>query len=91
VMALRRIAFGPLMLGALEPGNYRPLSGTEIKALHDFTQGKKPRSSESSRAPRRKIGRPRRPGSASQAADRPTRRPTRSQATSKSRRGPKKR
>jgi len=91
VMALRRIAFGPLMLGALEPGDYRPLSGVEIKALHDFTQGKKPRSSESAREPRRKIGGPRRPGSAPKAGERPTRRPARSQATSKSRRGPKKR
>ncbi|MFO0919285.1 MAG: pseudouridine synthase [Planctomycetaceae bacterium] len=91
VMALRRIAFGPLLLGALEPGDYRPLSGAEIKALRDFTLGKKPRSTDTPGAPRRKPGGPRKQASTPKTSERPTRRPTRSSSTSKPRRGSKKR
>lgn len=41
VMALIRVAFGPLVLGQLEPGAFRELSPTEIKALRDFAAGKR--------------------------------------------------
>ncbi len=42
VMALIRVAFGPLVLGNLEPGEFRPLSPTEVQALRDFADGKRP-------------------------------------------------
>jgi 23S rRNA pseudouridine2605 synthase len=33
VAALRRIAFGPVVLGALQPGQSRPLTAREVSAL----------------------------------------------------------
>lgn len=45
VMQLRRIAFGPLKLGDLELGAYRPLRGEELHGLIDFSNGKGPRRS----------------------------------------------
>jgi len=33
VVALRRIAFGPVTLGALQPGESRALTGREVSAL----------------------------------------------------------
>ncbi len=45
VMTLRRIAFGPLKLGDLELGAYRPLRGDELRGLVDFSNGKGPRRS----------------------------------------------
>ncbi len=45
VMQLRRIGFGPLKLGDLATGAYRPLRGEELKELVDFAQGKGPRRS----------------------------------------------
>jgi 23S rRNA pseudouridine2605 synthase len=33
VLALRRIAFGPVALGALPPGQSRPLTEREVSAL----------------------------------------------------------
>lgn len=41
VMALKRIAFGPLKLADLEPGAYRPLRLDEVRELHDFTSGQR--------------------------------------------------
>ena len=38
VMWLQRVAFGPLKLGDLPPGRYRPLLSDEIKALQDFVR-----------------------------------------------------
>jgi 23S rRNA pseudouridine2605 synthase len=35
VVALRRIAFGPVALGALQPGETRPLTEREVSALRD--------------------------------------------------------
>ncbi len=34
VMALERVAFGPLQLGALEPGQARRLGADEVDRLH---------------------------------------------------------
>ncbi len=45
VMQLRRIAFGPLKLGDLELGAFRPLRGEELQGLVDFSNGKGPRRS----------------------------------------------
>lgn len=39
VMWLQRIAFGPLKLGELAPGKFRPLTGPEIKALASLASG----------------------------------------------------
>ncbi|HET6426121.1 MAG TPA: pseudouridine synthase [Planctomycetaceae bacterium] len=50
VMQLRRIAFGPLKLGDLELGAYRPLRSDELHGLVDFAQGKGPRRSTIRRA-----------------------------------------
>lgn len=41
VMALKRIAFGPLRLADLDPGAYRPLRADEINELHDWINGKR--------------------------------------------------
>lgn len=45
VMQLRRIAFGPLKLGDLELGAYRPLRSEELQGLIEFSNGKGPRRS----------------------------------------------
>ena len=37
--ALERVAFGPLTLGSLEPGQTRPLTDAELTALRRATQG----------------------------------------------------
>ena len=39
VAALRRIAFGPVALGALQPGQSRPLTAREVGALRDAVAG----------------------------------------------------
>lgn len=36
VLRLKRVAFGPLRLGPLETGEWRPLAEPEIRALHEF-------------------------------------------------------
>ena len=38
VMWLQRVSFGPIKLGDLPAGRFRPLRGDEIKALHDFVR-----------------------------------------------------
>lgn len=47
VLNLKRIGFGPLRLGNLKEGTYRPLKPAELKALRQLTEGsprnKKPR------------------------------------------------
>jgi 23S rRNA pseudouridine2605 synthase len=40
VMALKRIAFGPLKLADLELGAWRPLSAREVRELHEHPQGR---------------------------------------------------
>lgn len=40
VMALMRIAFGPLTLSNLQPGEFRELSPHEVKSLKSFAEGK---------------------------------------------------
>lgn len=78
VINLERIVFGPLRLGPLATGRFRPLSGSELSALRDFAAGK--RLPEFDRRPAGKTGGPRkgipkrgRPGNAG-APTRPTRR-----------------
>ena len=39
VIWLQRIAFGPLKLGTLPVGRFRPLKNDEVKALHQFATG----------------------------------------------------
>lgn len=41
VMALMRIAFGPLALGNLQPGGFRELTPQEVKSLKEFATGKR--------------------------------------------------
>jgi 23S rRNA pseudouridine2605 synthase len=38
VQSLQRVALGPLELGALAPGHYRPLDTGEVKALYAFVE-----------------------------------------------------
>jgi 23S rRNA pseudouridine2605 synthase len=57
VMRLRRVAFGPLSLGRLAEGRFRPLTGHELTALKEMaTTRRRPRheksSGESAQAPR---------------------------------------
>lgn len=63
VMALKRIAFGPLKLANLEPGAYRPLRQEELAQLRAFVAGKlrpirsrQRRSAPLGHKPRRKQG-----------------------------------
>jgi 23S rRNA pseudouridine2605 synthase len=61
VQSLQRVALGPLELGALDPGHFRPLDFQEVQALHAFVKslggrerGKSPgkRRAAASRGPR---------------------------------------
>ncbi len=36
VLALERVRFGPLELGGLKPGDYRPLNDAEMTALREL-------------------------------------------------------
>jgi pseudouridine synthase len=40
VVKIRRIAYGPLVLGKLQPGSFRALSRSEIKKLYDIAKQK---------------------------------------------------
>jgi pseudouridine synthase len=40
VIQLRRVRIGPVLLGDLEPGLFRPLTEAEVKALRRFVQEK---------------------------------------------------
>ena len=42
VLRLRRIAEGPLQLGTLAPGAWRPLTEAELAALRQETEGRDP-------------------------------------------------
>lgn len=42
VMRLRRVAFGPLKLGRLAEGRFRPLQAAELKALRDLASRPRP-------------------------------------------------
>jgi len=44
VMRLRRVAFGPLRLGRLAEGQFRPLLGAELKALRELESFRRPRA-----------------------------------------------
>jgi 23S rRNA pseudouridine2605 synthase len=82
VMALQRVQFGPLRLGEMQPGEYRPLRPQELDRLRELVSGgttKKrrpaPKPSGSGRKPLRRAtnrsGPPREP----EAAARPGKRP----------------
>jgi 23S rRNA pseudouridine2605 synthase len=60
VIHLERIVFGPLRLGHLPTGRFRPLTSVELKALRDFAAGK--RLPEFERGPKDKRGGPKRAG-----------------------------
>ncbi|MEX2288404.1 MAG: pseudouridine synthase [Planctomycetaceae bacterium] len=63
VIDLERIAFGPLKLGRLPPGHYRPLRPSELDQLRDFAAGVRdskrkagPRSNRPKRARAKRSG-----------------------------------
>lgn len=61
VMQLKRVAFGPLKLGDLKPGEYRPLNGEEIRRLRNFNPAAvRSRPAAGKRPPKRTTHRPRR-------------------------------
>jgi 23S rRNA pseudouridine2605 synthase len=64
VAALQRVGFGPLSLGALEPGAYRRLGSAEVRAL-TTTAGSAARPSGTSSYARRRRPSPESPASAS--------------------------
>ena len=73
VMALMRVAFGPLVLSDLPPGAFRELSPTEVKALKAFADGKRSAGQVSARG---KSGANRKPSSGrSSSTAKPTSRP----------------
>ena len=55
VQQLRRVAVGPVRLGELPPGGYRPLMREEVRALRESRETK---ASESGSKPRRRTARP---------------------------------
>jgi 23S rRNA pseudouridine2605 synthase len=58
VMRLRRTAFGPLSLGKLAEGRFRPLTSTELSELRDLASGKRRHRPENSRNNRTRGRRP---------------------------------
>lgn len=64
VMTLTRVGFGPIKLGKLGSGEFRPLTHQEVKTLVDFAfskPGQEPRGQEKHRVrPRRRRGGPKR-------------------------------
>jgi 23S rRNA pseudouridine2605 synthase len=66
VQRLRRIAVGPVRLGELAPGEYRPLTREELQALRGATPGKerapKPAGGKRRRPGKTALARPKRPG-----------------------------
>jgi 23S rRNA pseudouridine2605 synthase len=66
VMSLKRIAFGPLRLGELPSGAYRPLSRSELRKLRDWVDTpdesgsslKQPKAGRGKTASRSRAGRP---------------------------------
>lgn len=82
VMSLQRIQFGPLRLGDLQPGEYRPLRPQELDRLRELVTGGPPKKkrppprpgSEAPlrRGPKKRTGPPR---TTEAAADRPSKRP----------------
>jgi len=64
VMSLQRIQFGPLRLGNLEAGEYRPLRKEELDRLRELASQSPPRRTRRppSTGPRKKSTRPQRPG-----------------------------
>ncbi len=61
VLKLTRISFGPIRLGKLKMGEFRPLSLQELEALHGILAN--PRRREGPSRPREGGGRPTRPAS----------------------------
>jgi len=62
VMWLKRVAIGPLKLGKLGPGEYRPLTRAEIALLHSVTRGETPPASPRKKTTKPKPGRAARSG-----------------------------
>ena len=97
VMQLQRVEFGPLRLGRIASGKFRPLKGPEVKALREFVDGleEQRRSSSSKRlAAIEKRDRVRSSGSSDARGKKPTtskkpagKKPTRKKATGKPKRG----
>ncbi|MCR9117889.1 MAG: pseudouridine synthase, partial [bacterium] len=49
VLQLKRIAIGPLQLGAMTPGQWRRLTGEELASLRKATSGNAPRKKPAAR------------------------------------------
>jgi len=60
VLGLKRIAMGPLRLGEVPPGAYRPLEDREVKSLRCLVSGKGKRQHPSQASPRQRSGKRRR-------------------------------
>lgn len=63
VMQLQRVEFGPLRLGRIASGKFRPLKGPEIKALREFVDGLEEQRQSPSSKRRAAQDKARRPGS----------------------------
>lgn len=68
VIQLQRVAFGPLRIGRLKPGQCRELRSAEVRELHDFVSGR-PNERSTNRNPNRNAnsrhqGGPRKTGKA---------------------------
>jgi 23S rRNA pseudouridine2605 synthase len=74
VMALKRVAFGPLRLADLERGAYRPLRAEEVAELHDWVRGERRSRPARQQGPPRER-RPPRHAPVRVAGPRPPRRP----------------
>jgi len=52
VMSLQRVAFGPIKLGKLKPGDYRPLTNGELDELREILTRNRKTPKDSTRKPR---------------------------------------
>lgn len=78
VMKLKRVAFGPLKLGELVTGGYRPLTPVELKLLQQFAITDPARRAATRRpAPTRSPKKPTRKGTKSKSSYKPVKKPRR--------------
>ena len=85
VMRLKRLAFGPLSLGRLAEGRFRPLTNVELAALRGLSST--PRRRRPKPAPEPRVAAAAQPAVAGRSPEKPRQEGSRSRETSRPRRG----